>query len=323
MSIGSVSDQLRSQVGGHLEEFRIKASLSGDTVFKAAQARVLKVLDGDGDGALSAAELGSLSSGGAIDPAYFAAFDKNADGKLRLEELQPSKLFSMNTLNALLGAQTERGGDVEGGGSAFEASNIAAWMVGEGDQDGDGLLSAEEFAAVGPAGEWKPVSSGAPDPALGQDILSKAGRAFFQADTDKDGALTAEELAALMENGLHQVYIGQDVSGMTANLIGRADADGDQALSLAEAGAAGANPAGLDALFQQADADADGKLTADEIAPLVDRRSDYYRGGLVRVGQDMPSEGEGALYRLLRASLDQLGAQIAADLRSPLFDRSA
>ena len=320
MHLSRISDQLGAQIRGRLEGLKINAALTGDTVFQAAQARIFGKVDGDGDGALSAAELGALAQSGAIDPAYFAAFDKDADGKLRLDELQPSKLFSMNTLDALLGAQAEAAGEV---GHRFEASNIAAWMVGEGDQDGDGMLSAEEFAAVGPEGEWKPLSGATPDPALGQDILSKAGRAFFQADKDKDGVLTSEELAALMEGGLHRVYIGQDVSGMAPNLMDRADSDGDRALSLAEARATGTNPAGLDTLFQEADADADGKLSADEIAAQVDRRAAYYRSGLARLGPDMPSEGENALYRMLRASLDQLGAQIAADLRSPLFDRSA
>lgn len=282
----------------------LRLSPSGLSVFDAVQARAMGKMDVDGDGGLTAAELSAGISGGkapgAVDPAYFAAMDKDSDGKLQLSELQASAMFGMNTLNALLGAQ-------EGEPSAepparFEASNIGAWMVREADQDGDGMLTAEEFAAVGPTGDYAPPPEGATFP--GSDILSKAGRAFFEADADKDGRLTGEELAKVMEAGPHRLVLG-DVMKLASTLMATADTDGDAAISVEEVRATAKSPDGISEMFVQGDTDGDGKLNVAEINAMIDAKPTLYSSGLMRL-EDGPSVGDLALRRLLASSLDRL-----------------
>lgn len=295
-------------------------STSGLSVFDAAQARALSKMDADGDGGLTAAELSAGLPGGqapgAIDPAYFAALDKDSDGKLKLGELQVSSIFGMNTLNALLSAQEDSGSAKPS--TRFEASNIGAWMVSQADQDGDGVLTAEEFATVGPAGDYAaPPRSKFP----GSDILSKSGRAFFEADSDKDGRLTGEELAHLMETGPHRLTIG-DVSHATPTLMRIADADGDAAISVEEARATAKSSNGLDAMFQQGDADGDGKLSTVEIKAMIDAKQDFYSHGARRL-VDETIHGHVALRGLLLASLDRVGEAFRAQFDPPRTEKTA
>jgi Ca2+-binding EF-hand superfamily protein len=288
-------------------------SLSGSSVFEGAQARLMGKMDLDGDGGLTAAELAAgLAAGkplGAVDPAYFAAMDKDSDGKLQLGELQPSQLFSMNSLNALLSQQ--EAAPAEG---RWQAGGIGDWLVSEGDTDGDGQLSAEEFAAVGPAGEWQPGSH--PDA-----ILSKADRAFAEADADQDGRVSAGELAKLMQGGLHRVYLG-DATNLAPTLVGVADTDGDAAVSLDEARALAPSVEDLDAAFVQGDADGDGKLNAAEMKAMVDARPTLYGSGLLRI-DDAPATGDVALRRLLLASLDKVSEAFRQRLDPPVRETTA
>jgi Ca2+-binding EF-hand superfamily protein len=295
-------------------------SVSGLSVFEAAQARLLSKMDVDGDGGLTAAELSAGVSGGqtpvAIDPAYFAAVDKDSDGRLQLAELQASSIFGTNTLNALLSAQ--EGSSASKPAARFDASNIGAWIVSQGDQDGDGVLTAEEFAAVGPSGDYAaPPSVEFP----GSDILSKSGRAFFEADADKDGRLTGEELAHLMETGPHRLTFG-DASSLAPTLMGVADADGDAAISIDEARAAAKSSNGLKAMFQQGDADDDGKLTAAELKAMIDARPGFYSNGLFKL-DDQAVEGHAALRGLLLASLDRVSEAFRARFDPPRTETTA
>ncbi|OYX33800.1 MAG: hypothetical protein B7Y99_06805 [Caulobacterales bacterium 32-69-10] len=296
-------------------------SMSGLSVFDAVQARALGKMDVDGDGGLTAAELSAGVPGGkapgAVDPAYFAAMDKDADGKLQLGELQAASMFGMNTLDALLAAQ-------EGSASTepparFEASNIGAWLVREGDGDGDGVLSAEEFAAIGPAGDYAAPREGVEFP--GSDILSKAGRAFAEADADKDGKLTGEELAHVMETGPHRIYFG-DASNLAPTLMGVADANGDAAISMDEARATAPGVDGLDEAFVQGDADGDGKLSAAEVKAMIDAKPTLYSSGLIKIGEESAA-GDIALRRLLLASLDRVSEAFRSRFERPGTETTA
>jgi len=296
-------------------------SISGPSVFEAAQARLLSKMDVDGDGGLTAAELAAGVAGGkapgAIDPAYFAAVDKDSDGRLQLAELQASSIFGTNTLNALLSAQEDSSASKPA--ARFEASNIGAWIVSEGDQDGDGVLTAEEFATVGPSGDYAAPRAGVEFP--GSDILSKSGRAFFEADADKDGRLTGEELAQLMETGPHRLTFG-DASTLAPTLMSVADADGDAAISAAEARAAAKSPDGLDAMFKQGDADGDGKLSAAEMKTMIDTKPGFYSHGAFKL-YDQDVEGHSALRGLLLASLERVSEAFRARFDPPRTETTA
>ncbi len=295
-------------------------SITGLNVFDAAQARILGKMDTDGDGGLTAAELSAgFSKGqapGAIDPAYFAAMDKDSDGKLQLGELQASSIFGMNTLNALLSAQEDAGAAKPSG--RFEASDIGAWLVSQGDQDGDGVLSAEEFASVGPSGDYAAPQNAA---ASGSAILSKSGRAFAEGDVDKDGRLTGEELAHLMETGPHRLTIG-DATRLTPTLMRVADSDGDESLSIEEARATAKSSKGVEAMFQQGDTDHDGKLSAAELKTMIDAKPGFYGQGLLKLNEDAV-EGHTALRGLLLASLDRIGEAFRAQFDPPRTETKA
>jgi Ca2+-binding EF-hand superfamily protein len=302
-------------------------SASGLGVFEGVQARVMSKMDANSDGGLSAAEIaGGVPGGkalGTLDPAFMAALDKNSDGRLQLGELQASSMFDMNTLDALIGIQEGQEAEANTSpapsyGRRFEASNIGAWMVNEADQDGDGALTAEEFASIGPAGEFAPRTD---VEFPGSDILSKSGRAFFEADANKDGKLGGEELAYLMETGPHRITMG-DATRTAPTLMAMGDTDGDAALSLDEARSVAPNVDGLDAAFVQGDTDRDGKLSAAEMKAMVDGKPTLYAHGFARI-QDGPSAGDLALRRLLLASLDRMSEAFRSQLQPPASEITA
>jgi Ca2+-binding EF-hand superfamily protein len=296
-------------------------SVSGLSVFDAAQARLLGKMDVDGDGGLTAAELSAGVHGGqapgAVDPAYFAAVDKDSDGKLQLGELQASAIFGMNTLDALLSVQ--EGASSTKPPARFEASNIGAWIVSEADLDGDGVLTAEEFAKVGPSGDYAAPRPGVEFP--GSDIRSKSERAFFDADADQDGRLTGEELAEVMETGPHRFVFG-DASKLAPTLMHIADTDGDAAISVEEARAGAKSPTDLDAMFKLGDANSDGKLNAAEMKAMIDAKPTFYSSGLYRL-DDQVVDGHAALRGLLLASLDRVSESFRARFDPPRTQTTA
>ena len=202
-------------------------------------------------------------------------------------------------------------------------------MVSEADQDGDGGLTAEEFAAVAPKGDYAAPAPGVEFP--GSDILSKAGRAFFQADADKDGKLTGEELANVMETGPHRLTIG-DATHLAPTLMGVADSNGDGALTLDEARAAAKTPGGLEVLFKQGDTDGDSKLSITEMKAMIDAKPTLYSGGLLRFDENTGSStfaafniepGDLALRALLLRSLDRVSETFRAQFEPPRTQTTA
>lgn len=123
-------------------------------------------------------------------------------------------------------------------------------LFAKADADGDGQLSSDEFLAIG---QNLPSSgNNGPPPAhsgvgggrqnfssdtMGSllslqqsDDSDRAAKMFASADSDGDGTLTADELAADMAAHAPPGATG-DTAAMAADLVAKADADGDGLLS--------------------------------------------------------------------------------------------
>jgi len=278
-------------------------------VGEAAQQRAFSKLDADGDGGVTTEELKGLAGlgGGKNDPAAFAALDSDGDGKLAFRELQASQIFSPSTLGDLLGAQSGQG--------------LAGWLASEGDSDGDGALSLDEFRAVGPSGEYEPHVLA--DGSLSQDpldqILGKADRAFAAADADQDGKVTAEELGAVMTAFGRQLSAASHAT-MAVTLMSQ-DLDASGGLSKAEIGDASKPWLDTDSAFATLDADGDGELSAAELeARASDASAD---DGEATDGRTPPMvevpPGDLALMRLFGQVANRLVDEMIATARARSF----
>lgn len=276
-----------------------------------AQQRLLETLDLDGDGGLDPDELKALGGLGAgkNGPAGFAAVDRDADGRLNLRELQASKIFSPETLNMLLGQQAGNG--------------LAEWLVAQGDGDADGALDRDEFRKIGPEGDL-------------------AERAFDAADANGDGLVSAEELPAAMRSFV-RAFPSYNPSAVAADLM-RHDADASGGLTrdeLAQASETGA--VDLNAIFELADANADGALSLAELQAQISQAPEYYSLGVRRLpaalrpidprapdyvdqvrdrltaaaALEPPPPGQEALLRLLRENFARLTEQMIAGINPP------
>lgn len=107
-----------------------------------------------------------------------------------------------------------------------EIAAAAAARFAEADSDGDGFLSAEELAAHAQArrgtAEADHAAKGA-NGAMGAMGAERQARLMDRLDTDKDGRLSPEEVAA------------QGPSQRLQRMLERLDSDGDGAISRAEA----------------------------------------------------------------------------------------
>ena len=125
---------------------------------------IMKVLDSDGDGELSAAEIANAS-------AALLTLDKNGDGKLSAAEIMPLPPSGTNQF----GFRPPPGGkhpvppivaalDTNGDGEldATEIANASASLL-KLDTNGDGKLSRDELRPQGQGGHGGPDGAGAPD----------------------------------------------------------------------------------------------------------------------------------------------------------------
>lgn len=145
-----------------------------------AQQRIAGLLDGDGDGAVDAAELSALDKGehgknGRPAQALFATLAGAADGKVVLPETPPGGRFAPRTLSALIATQAEASGS---------AGTLADKIMAKLDKDGDGAFTLDEL---------KDALPGKSGHSHGRGL--RAERAFARLDGDGDGKVTGAELS--------------------------------------------------------------------------------------------------------------------------------
>lgn len=114
------------------------------------------------------------------------------------------------------------------------------------------------------------------DGKLTPDELRAYGAARFAlADTDGNGALSAQEMEAKIQSHM-QERAGQRAGKGAARMIERRDANGDGELSLEEMGPKG----GETRIFDHLDKDGDGAISTEEFAKLGEgRRGTHKRRG--------------------------------------------
>lgn len=287
-------------------------NIAGVGVDRAVRQQIFNTFDADQNGLVSADELAKLGNN---DPdkladrqATVAVFDRNGDGALDQQEFGASRLLDPQNLKALLGVQ--------------DSAGVAGWLMSRADGDGDGALSADEYAKVA-----APVQRGriGPDGKGVSEPLEEANaRDFRQIDADQDGRLSVDELASNFQTGPRLIQFG-DASKATTVFAARNDMDGDGVLSADElasaAKGAGLAPTDVAGLIDAADGDGDAKLSVEELATAAAQRPGAVKplpeGGLLSP-LTPPSSGDVLLARLLRATVNSLGDQLAADLGGAL-----
>jgi len=216
------------------------------------QQAAFKTADADGDGQLSLTEFQSIGQN-----------MQGSDGQKGPPPMRgaggPGGHFKGDTLSSLLKTQSVDDltksvmlvGDTDGDGkmSASELSSALAGNAPEGvsadasskmasdimsalDTDGDGSLSSSEISSAITTAAADESSAQAmhghhhhgPPPAGGAEGASGSSGVFASLDTNKDGTVSAEELAAAGSGGA-------DTTSAASDLIKTADQDGDGTLS--------------------------------------------------------------------------------------------
>lgn len=141
--------------------------------------------------------------------------------------------------------------------SSIGASSLLQQMqqalFAKADANGDGQLSSDEFASIG-QNLPQPGNGGPPRPMRGGDLFGgnfspetmgsllsaqrdrtdKLTNLFNAADTDGDGQVTADELAANLATTAGSSASSSDLAAKAASLIKAGDTNGDGNMSLAE-----------------------------------------------------------------------------------------
>lgn len=134
--------------------------------------------------------------------------------------------------------------------------------MGPGGPGGPGMMERPTFAELDADGDGQVTTAE-------MDAYGKAR--FDEADTDGNGTLSAEEMAARVEQKMHE-----RMAQGAAERLRVMDEDGDGALSYDEM--AGARSGRM---FRRIDADGDGSISADEYAAVEEMRGPR-GGGMMR-----------------------------------------
>lgn len=288
-------------------------SIAGGAMQVTVKDQVFKAFDADQDGKVTAEEIAKLGNNGSDNladrQALVSVFDRNRDGALDVGEFGSSKLLDRENLQTLLGVQDEKG--------------VAEWLISRADADGDGALSADEYATVA-SSRVGSARIGADGKAVWDSVETVNANMFGLTDADKDGRLSADELAAKLEDA-PQLRRLADASQAPDVLSARNDGDGDGGLSADEltkaAKAANIDTSALDDLMTSADQDGDAKLSVDELRAAARRRPELVGLNSGGGADDLPSSGEILLARLMRSTLASIGDQTVSDLGGALSRR--
>ncbi|CAN7292427.1 EF-hand domain-containing protein [Caulobacter sp. LjRoot300] len=283
--------------------------LGGMAMLAAVKGQAFKAFDADQDGKVSAQEIAKLGNNDpdklADKQALVSAFDRNGDGALDTSEFGASRLLDGKNLQTLLGVQDEAG--------------MANWLIARADTDGDGTLSADEYAGVASPtirsgrtvdgkSVWDPV----------EDVNVQH---FGWTDADKDGQLSAEELATKLKAAPQLIRLA-DTSQAAGVLSTRGDSDGDGALSADELTAAvkaqNLDPSDVGDLMRSADRDGDAKLSAGELQAAARRHPLLFMRDQISGAPVPPSSGEMLLSRLLHSTMRGLSDQMVSELGGAL-----
>jgi len=205
-------------------------------------------LDSDGDGTIAAAEIAKAA-------AALKVLDKNGDGKLTEDEVRPAFGGRRG------GGEGRRGGGDEPGETAAPSAADMVKALMAFDKNGDGNLTRDE-------------------------VPERMQGLFDRADADKNGILSAEEIAKVAQpqpavgrgdgegrgEGQGEGRGGGRGEGMSFMkmdpILAALDMDGDGTISAAEL-------ANAPATLLKLDKNQDGKLTEDEVRPTMG----FGRGG--------------------------------------------
>lgn len=282
-----------------------------ESIRLAVEQQVMGGLDADQDGGVSFDELAKAGKAGASPAdlaarrAFFSQGDKDGNGVLSQTELRSTSLFDNDSLAALIGAQ--------------DAGGVGQALVGRADTDGDGKLSAREYAGIAAdstRGTGRFVQNKAGEYRAVWDMTTDAEAQtedFARFDADKDGLLSADEISANFNARINwSAGEAAPVAEVVDYLAKTADGDGDGALSLDEikaaAGKAGLQDFDAASLIDDGDTDGDGLLSRTELQGLH-----WDKAGMAYSGSDI-SAGQISLSRLGFAVQRDFGRTMSADL---------
>ena len=224
------SDDCRGSVGHRRDRFFERLDANEDGLLTADEVpeglwEQLAEADTDGDGAVSADEVAAFAAEHRQRPrGPFAAFDENDDGLLTEDEV-PERIWE---------------------------------HLSPADADGDGAVSPDELAALvsehheHPRGPFAAFDANNDGLLTEDEVPEQVWARLSPADADSDGAVSPEEIAALVTG--HEEH----PRGPLADF----DANDDGVLTVDEV------PEGIWNRLISADADGDGALSADELDDL-------------------------------------------------------